>query len=369
VTPCRSWRGGGGPRSRGQHRAAHRRSRKEKAQMGNDFDDFSSLNTQLGTLGLTLKQIPGDGNCLFRALGDQLHGNSNDHFLYRTKVVNYMRQNRQDFEPFVEDDISFDSHLSSLAESGTFAGNDSIVAFARLHDITVVIHQLNKPLWQIHGGREGRPGGSEVHISYHNGDHYNSVRRLGHCAASPSRISLCLVTDCDNYRPLASPPDISPDSGQESDYENSPSHSNLDRLASEVASLAGVDVKREVFDALEVNAYCVSAAVDYLINDAVTVATSNLWRPGGTGARIFGEQTAHRATVTRTQEQRAHEKLANMQQKLQNKNLSNKKRKELKKHQRKLLSTEKKRSSNANVHDTHNDETELVRANVQALTI
>ena len=133
-------------------RAAHRRNKREKEQMANDFDDFSSLNTQLGTLGLTLKQIPGDGNCLFRALGDQLHGNSNDHFLYRTKVVNYMKQNRQDFEPFVEDDLSFDSHLSSLAESGTFAGNDSIVAFARLHNITVVIHQLNKPLWQIHGG-------------------------------------------------------------------------------------------------------------------------------------------------------------------------------------------------------------------------
>ena len=36
--------------------------------------------------------------------------------------------------------------------------------------------------------------------------------------------------------------------------------------ATEVASLAGVDVKREVFDALELNAYCVTAAVDYLIN-------------------------------------------------------------------------------------------------------
>ena len=133
-------------------RAAHRRNKKEKQHMADDFDDFSSLNNQLGILGLTLKQITGDGNCLFRALGDQLQGNSNDHFLYRTNVVNYMRQNREDFEPFVEDDISFDSHLSSLAENGTFAGNDSIVAFARLHNITVVIHQLNKPLWQIHGG-------------------------------------------------------------------------------------------------------------------------------------------------------------------------------------------------------------------------
>ena len=107
---------------------------------------------------------------------------------------------------------------------------------------------------------------------------------MGDCrAASPSRISLCLlVTDCDNYRQPSTPPDLSPDSGQESDYENSPSSTKLDRLgnvsslwdlqstslfsASEVANLAGVDVKREVFDALELNAYCVTAAVDYLIN-------------------------------------------------------------------------------------------------------
>ena len=140
-------------------RAAHRRHKKEKAAMGaqggqqpGDWDDFSSLNTQLGTMGLTLKQIPGDGNCLFRALGDQLFGNSNDHLIHRTQVVSYMRQHRDDFEPFVEDDLSFDAHLSNLEENGTFAGNDSIVAFARKHCLTVVIHQLNKPLWQIHGG-------------------------------------------------------------------------------------------------------------------------------------------------------------------------------------------------------------------------
>ena len=60
----------------------------------------SSLSTQLGMLGLTCKQIPGDGNCLFRALGDQVHGNSNDHLDLRTKVADYMRQHRQEFEDF-----------------------------------------------------------------------------------------------------------------------------------------------------------------------------------------------------------------------------------------------------------------------------
>ena len=79
-------------------------------------------------------------------------------------------------------------------------------------------------------GRGGRPGQSEVHISYHNGDHYNSVRRIGDCGpGGPSRLRLCLGSDCDSGQ---SP--LSPDSGQESDYENSPSHSNLDRLGEEI---------------------------------------------------------------------------------------------------------------------------------------
>ena len=90
-----------------------------------------------------------------------------EHLGHREAVVRYMRKHRwavfspkhpvsnfflvfrDDFEPFVEDDISFDDHLSSLSEQGTFGGNDAIVAWARLHQCTVVIHQLNKPLWQV----------------------------------------------------------------------------------------------------------------------------------------------------------------------------------------------------------------------------
>ena len=64
----------------------------------------------------------------------------------------------------------------------------------------------------------------------------------------------------------------------------------------------------------------------------------------------------------------AQEKLADMQQKLQNKNLSNKKRKELKKQERKMRGDEKKRSPRPETNGT-NDDSDLVVANVQALTI
>lgn len=49
-------------------------------------------------------------NCLFRALSDQLSGSSRNHLDYRRAVVQYMKDFRADFEPFVEDDIPFDKY-------------------------------------------------------------------------------------------------------------------------------------------------------------------------------------------------------------------------------------------------------------------
>lgn len=49
-------------------------------------------------------------NCLFRALGDQLEGHSRNHLKYRQETVDYMIKQREDFEPFVEDDVPFERH-------------------------------------------------------------------------------------------------------------------------------------------------------------------------------------------------------------------------------------------------------------------
>ena len=97
---------------------------------------------------------------------------------------------------------------------------------------------------------------------------------------------------------------------------------------------------------------------------------SSLWGAGGTGARIFGDSVASKAVAGRGRggNTAAQEKLADMQQKLQNKNLSNKKRKELKKQERKMRGDEKKRSPRPETNGI-NEDSDLVVANVQALTI
>nr|XP_054768875.1 OTU domain-containing protein 3-like [Lytechinus pictus] len=157
-------------------RNAYRKMKKDESYLADD-QNFASFATQLQSMGLQLRDIPGDGNCLFRALGDQLEGHGRNHMVHRLDVVQYMRDHKENFEPFMEDDVPFERHLSNLAKPGTYAGNDSIVAFARLLKVNVVIHQLNLPVWRIVGSE--KPSCKELHISYHNGDHYSSVRKLG----------------------------------------------------------------------------------------------------------------------------------------------------------------------------------------------
>ncbi|XP_056589634.1 OTU domain-containing protein 3 isoform X1 [Triplophysa dalaica] len=171
-------------------RAARRALAKDRKNRppGEDVEEFVSFSNQLQALGLKLREVPGDGNCLFRALGDQLEGHSRGHLRLRQETVQYMSTHRLDFEPFVEDDVPFAKHVLNLSQPGTFAGNDAIVAFARRQQVKVVIHQLNAPLWEINGTEKSTY--RELHIAYRYGDHYDSVRKIGDNSEDPAHLCI-----------------------------------------------------------------------------------------------------------------------------------------------------------------------------------
>ncbi|XP_041377611.1 OTU domain-containing protein 3-like [Gigantopelta aegis] len=168
-------------------REAFRKEHKIESYLADD-ENFPVFSIQLKKMGLQLRDIPGDGNCLFRALGDQLEGHSRNHYKHRLDVVRYMQENRVDFEPFIEDDVPFLVHIQNLKKLGTYAGNDAIVAFARLHSVNIVIHQLDAKHLMIQGS--SNPKVRQLHIAYHNGDHYSSVRKASDNTESPANIRL-----------------------------------------------------------------------------------------------------------------------------------------------------------------------------------
>ncbi|KAK6116216.1 hypothetical protein DH2020_050012 [Rehmannia glutinosa] len=60
---------------------------------GGKQNDVTELRAQLDALGLKIIQVTADGNCFFRALGDQLEGNEDEHDKYRSMVVQFIKVN------------------------------------------------------------------------------------------------------------------------------------------------------------------------------------------------------------------------------------------------------------------------------------
>uniref|UniRef100_A0A0E0H786 OTU domain-containing protein n=1 Tax=Oryza nivara TaxID=4536 RepID=A0A0E0H786_ORYNI len=111
--------------------------------------DMTEFRAQLDSLGLKIIEVSADGNCFFRAMGDQLEGNEEEHMKYRAMIVQYIKEHRVDFEPFIEDEEPFEKYCDSMLEDGTWAGHMELQAASILTRKNICIHM---------------------------GEHYNSVR-------------------------------------------------------------------------------------------------------------------------------------------------------------------------------------------------
>jgi hypothetical protein len=161
-------------------------------------------------LGLSVSKTLGDGNCFFRAASDQLYGNEDQHATLRAKTVQHMRDNPDDYKPFVfagcdnkrekrrsrsrgssnasfsaacpsDIDSIWNDHLKKMSVLGTYADNLEVSAFSAALCVEVKVYQ---PEYD-HTVRTNIPGESEgnvrrtLHIAYQKeGQHFASVRKL-----------------------------------------------------------------------------------------------------------------------------------------------------------------------------------------------
>jgi len=92
--------------------------------------------------------------------------------------------------PFLEDDELWEEYLPRMKANGTWGGQMEIQAFSLAYSVNITIHQLGQLRWDIlnfHGGMK------TIHLSYHQGEHYSSVRKIGdvnHTPEAPKEIIL-----------------------------------------------------------------------------------------------------------------------------------------------------------------------------------
>lgn len=106
------------------------RTRSSKAILYDPAQNTELLNQQLHALGLYAAHTIGDGNCLFRALSDQLYGTPNYHLKLRDEICDWIASRKDRYAPFVDDERGLDVHLRCMRTPGTYGGHLELSAFA-----------------------------------------------------------------------------------------------------------------------------------------------------------------------------------------------------------------------------------------------
>lgn len=97
--------GGKGGHKQDERRERQARRREERLKQWHDpkwKQDFQRFEAQLRVLGLRIVDMTGDGNCMFRAVSDQMEGTAEHHRRVRRQAVESLRAHREQFAPFLD---------------------------------------------------------------------------------------------------------------------------------------------------------------------------------------------------------------------------------------------------------------------------
>ncbi|KAE8037401.1 hypothetical protein FH972_009990 [Carpinus fangiana] len=129
--------------------------------------------------GLEVKKMLEDGNCLFRAVADQVYGDSETYDLIRQMCIDYMEQERDHFSQFITE--GFTSYCKRKRRDKVYGNNVEIQALCEMYNRPIHIYSYStaEPINTFHGNYDTDT--PPIRLSYHHGNHYNSLvdpRRL-----------------------------------------------------------------------------------------------------------------------------------------------------------------------------------------------
>lgn len=148
------------------------------ASQRTQLEKEEKLNVALAILGLKVKKMRDDGNCLFRALADQIWGDASRHAELRETACAELMLNRAHFEPYMNED--FDVYVATMSCDGTYATQLEIQAFANVFGKQILLYSdegasegVIEPIviTSASGGWKPPP----VRLTYERGNHYNSI--------------------------------------------------------------------------------------------------------------------------------------------------------------------------------------------------
>ncbi|XP_057851398.2 OVARIAN TUMOR DOMAIN-containing deubiquitinating enzyme 7 isoform X2 [Cryptomeria japonica] len=143
-------------------------------------DNMDAFRAQLAELGLRIVDITGDGNCLFRALSDQLCGDQESHAEYRQTVVQYLVSYPEEFAGFFSEGNagSFEEYYTKMSKDAEWGGNLELYAASKAFYMNIRVYRFDQGQLAVSEINNFDDAGTLL-LSYHNGTHYNSLHIKG----------------------------------------------------------------------------------------------------------------------------------------------------------------------------------------------
>lgn len=127
--------------------------------------------------GLTIKQMRGDGACLFRAVADQIYGDEEMHADVRRLCLDYMEKNRDHFSQFITEDFS--KYIARKRRNDEHGNHVELQAISEIFSRPIEIYEYCVEPKNIFNPRIDPSSSSQpnppIRLSYHGAIHYNSV--------------------------------------------------------------------------------------------------------------------------------------------------------------------------------------------------
>lgn len=142
----------------------------------------TEFNTKLTQKGLTVKEVAGDGNCLFRSVSDQIYGSEEYHDIVRKYCMDYIDVEKEFFSQYIVGGIeAFESYVTNKRQNGVWGDDLEIEALSEMYELPIEIYAYDdKPMRTFHEAT-GASGTRAVQLSYHGRSHFNSVSYFIKC--------------------------------------------------------------------------------------------------------------------------------------------------------------------------------------------
>ena len=170
------------------HQLAQEASDRVKVRSTSMLDDVKELNVlsdMLALKNLSIRRVPGEGNCLFAAVSDQLFNTDSNHAAVRDFCVSHMRCQPDRFAIDKDEHETVDEYFHRMSQDKEWAGEPELQAIAEMTCRPIHIYLVDKkgkarqvPYIISYKKTDVKKTDNRepIVLIYINGNHYDSVK-------------------------------------------------------------------------------------------------------------------------------------------------------------------------------------------------